>query len=168
MKTLLAILCAVVLFSCPGYSGAENTVFIAHLEKITRLEMELKILDMELNRPDVLSSARYQYVSRIVSVAGKDTITSILYVFPSLMKIAVKERKKRISDICNSLFEEYGNRFWMTDPDYKKAPGEIGTPLGRMKSCNMAVYVYTEYPRNNLLASWECGILSYRKDFLKK
>jgi hypothetical protein len=156
------------LFLLTGYCLGEDAVFVAHLEKISRLEMELRLLDLELNRPWALSSAKYQYVSRIVSVAGKDTITAIVYVFPSILKTSVKERKKRVSEVCAALFEEYETRFWMTDPGSKKVTGEIGTPISRMKSCNMAVYIYTEYPQNLLLADWECGSLRYKKEFLRK
>ncbi len=153
---------------CAGTSFAGNSIFVAFTEKISRLEMELKLLDVDLNRQEVLNTPKYRYASRIVSIAGQDTITAILYVFPTIMKVPLRERKNRIAEICSSLFEEYQSRFWMTDPDYRKVAGEIGTPMSRMKSCNMAVYVYAENSRNNLLALWECGSLTFRKDFLKK
>jgi hypothetical protein len=167
-KLRFVAICVLALFSFAKAAGGENLIFQKHLETVTRLELELRLFDYQVNRLEILSPARSQYLSRILSVTGKNTITSMFYVLPTIMRLKVDERKQKIADLCNSLFEEYQNRFWMTDTDYVKHTGEIGVPLTRMKPCNLAIHVYSEYPQPRLLAVWECGTVNYKKDFLKQ
>ncbi len=166
-KQCCIILCILALFSCARNLAAENPVFVGFLEKISVLEAELKLFDAEITRAAYTSPSRYRYFSRVVSIGGRDTITCMLYVSPSILKIALPERKKRLAELCSNLFEDYQNKFWMTETESRKIPGEIGMPLMRMKSCNVDMYIYTEYPQPRLLSTWGCGIMKYKKDFLK-
>jgi hypothetical protein len=84
------------------------------------------------------------------------------------MNGSISERKKRLYDLCDNLFKEYQERFWMMDLDYKKKPDEVGEPAFRMKPCNMNMSIRTSGTQSKFLATWECGSLTYKDDFLKE
>ncbi len=79
----------------------------------------------------------------------------------------MKERK-RLDKLCNDLFREYQDRFFMWDRDYQKKPEEVGQPALRMKPCNLKIIVHTNRTPSKHLAEWERNGMSHKEDFLIK
>jgi hypothetical protein len=168
-KIRFILLFVFLALAITGRSSAERIVFPDYSTSVTALELDLKLFDLKVNYLKILSSSSYQYLSWISSKAFADNkITCYVTVSPSIMIGSLDERKKRLDKLCNDLFREYQDRFFMMDRDYQKKPEEVGQPAFSIKPCNLKIVVHTNETPSKYLAQWECNSMSYKEDFLAK
>ena len=160
----------IVLLCFLSNSNAENLAFPTFSSKVSHLELDLALFDLKVNYLTVLPKNKFQYFSSISSSGphSQNKLLVFVDVSPSIMNGSINERKKRLYDLCNNIFKEYQERFWMADLDYKMKPDEVVEPAFRMKPCNIKMHIHTSGTQSKFLAVWECGSLSYKDDFLKE
>jgi len=148
-------------------SDAENVIFPNYSSTISKLELDLALFDLTVNRLNILNTYPLNYIRSISSDSiSNDKIRCWVSVDHSIINGTLEERKARLTEFCKLLFKQYQNRFLMIDTDYVKKPGEVGVPALRMKESNMHIYVHTDDYKSLFLAEWESGSMSYKDDFL--
>jgi hypothetical protein len=158
-----------IFFYFLSNSSAETVVFTNYSSQVSGLELDLALFDLKVNYLNILPQDQFQFLTSIRSVSTSQTqIFAWVWVSPSLMNGSLKERQKRLDDLCNNLFKEYQEKFLMIDQDYKKKSDEDGIPALHMKPCNLMLAIWTNGNQSKYLAEWKCGSLSYNDNFLKE
>lgn len=161
---LLMVIIATITGATTNAKGGDP-IFIEHEQYASRLELKLAIFDLKVNYLNILSrKSSFSFLSEIYSQGTQSKIYSYVWVSPSIMDGALKEKRERIKTLCENLFEVYQKRFPMMDKKYlKHHTGPISGVL--MKSCNLVIKVYIREGKR--LAEWGCGTISFEDGFFE-